>query len=111
MICSMIINLIQLERKLMTLTKIEMQQLTDEFIHFQINQMTREEMATYVYNSMRKEIICQKSHLPLEESLKREIDDYDENLYDVLLSYVRNEENSYEILCEYQHDLQENNFW
>ena len=57
-----------------------MQQLTDEFIHFQINQMTREEMATYVYNSMRKEIICQKSHLPLEESLKREIDDYDAHI-------------------------------
>ena len=36
----------------MTLTKIEIQQLTDEFIHFQINQMTREEMASYVYNSM-----------------------------------------------------------
>ena len=67
----MIINLIQLERKLMTLTKEEMQQLTDEFIHFQINQMTREEMASYVYNIMSKEIICQKSHLPLEESLKR----------------------------------------
>ena len=34
----------------MVLTKEEMQQLTDEFIHFQINQMTREEMASYVYN-------------------------------------------------------------
>ena len=107
----MIINSIQLERKLMALTKTEMQQLTDEFIHFQINQMTREEMASYVYNSMRQEVICQRNHLTLQESLKEQIDEYDENLYDVLLSYVRDEENSYEILCEYQQDSQESNFW
>ena len=104
----MIINLIQLERKLMTLTKEEIQQLTDEFIHFQINQMTREEMASYVENSMRKEI---NGNYNANYSLKKEIDEYDENLYDILLSYVRDEENSYEILCEYQQDSQENNFW
>ena len=74
MICSMIINLIQLERKLMTLTKEEMQQLTDEFIHFQMNQMTREEMASYVYNSMRKEI---NGNYNANYSLKKEIDDED----------------------------------
>ncbi len=95
----------------MALTKEEMQQLTDEFIHFQINQMTREEMASYVYNSMGQEVICQRTHLPLNESLKLQIDEYDENLYDILLSYIKGEENSYEALCEYQHDLQENNFW
>ena len=95
----------------MTPTKEEMQQLTDEFVQFQINQMTREEMASYVYNSMRQEVICQRNHLTLQESLKEQIDEYDENLYDILLSYIRNEENSYEALCEYQHDLQENNFW
>ena len=67
----------------MTPTKEEMQQLTDEFIHFQINQMTREEMASYVYNSMRQEIICQRTHLPLNESLKLQIDEYDEKLYDI----------------------------
>ena len=65
------------QRKLMTLTKIEMQQLTDEFIHFQINQMTREEMASYVYNSMRQEVICQRNHLSLQESLKEQIDEYE----------------------------------
>ena len=94
-----------------SLTPEETQQLVDEFIHFQINQMTREEMASYVYNSIRQEIICQRTHLPLNESLKLQIDEYDENLYDILLSYVRDEENSYEILCEYQQDSQENNFW
>ena len=94
-----------------SLTPEETQQLVDEFIHFQINQMTREEMASYVYNSMRQEVICQRAHLSLQESLKEQIDEYDENLYDILLSYIRDEENSYEALCEYQHDLQENNFW
>ena len=92
----------------MTLTKIEMQQLTDEFIHFQINQMTREEMASYVENSMRKEI---NGNYNANYSLKREIDEYDDNLYDILLSYIRDEENSYEALCEHQQDSQENNFW
>ena len=92
----------------MTLTKIEMQQLTDEFIHFQINQMTREEMASYVYNSMRKEI---NGNYNANYSLKKEIDEYDEYLYDILLSYIREEENSYEALCEHQQDSQENNFW
>ena len=75
----------------MALTKEEMQQLTDEFIHFQINQMSREEMASYVYNSMRQEIICQRTHLTLEESLNLQIDEYDENLYDLLLYYARGE--------------------
>ena len=92
----------------MTLTKIEMQQLTDEFIHFQINQMTREEMASYVENSMRKEI---NGNYNANYSLKKEIDEYDEYLYDLLLSYIRDEENSYEALCEHQQDSQENNFW
>ena len=88
----------------MTPTKEEMQQLTDEFIHFQINQMTREEMASYVYNSMRQEIICQRTHLPLNESLKLQIDEYDDNLYDILVPYVKDEEGSYEVMQEFIHD-------
>ena len=69
----------------MTLTKIEIQQLTDEFIHFQINQMTREEMASYVENSMRKEI---NGNYNANYSLKREIDEYDDNLYDLSLIHI-----------------------
>ena len=91
----------------MTLTKIEIQQLTDEFIHFQINQMTREEMASYVYNSMRQEVICQRAHLSLQESLKEQIDEYDENLYEVLAPYVLDEEGSYEVMQEFIIDRRE----
>ena len=91
-----------------SLTPEETQQLVDEFIHFQINQMTREEMASYVENSMRNEI---NGNYNANYSLKKEIDEYDDNLYDILLSYIRDEENSYEALCEFQQDYQENNFW
>ena len=92
-----------------SLTPEETQQLVDEFIHFQINEMTREEMASYVENSMRKEI---NGNYNANYSLKKEIDEYDEYLYDILLSYIREEENSYEAMQEFIHDReQENNFW
>ena len=91
----------------MVLTKEEMQQLTDEFIHFQINQMTREEMASYVYNSIRQEVICQRTHLPLNESLKLQIDEYDENLYEILEDYVTDTVGSYTALQEFIHDRRE----
>ena len=95
----------------MTLTKDQTKSLVDEFIQFVINDWTKEQMQSYVYDSLKQEILCTRNHLPLNESLKLQIDEYDENLYDILLSYVRDEENSYEILCEYQQDSQENNFW
>ena len=94
----------------MTLTPEETQQLVDEFIHFQINQMTREEMASYVENSMRQEIICQRTHLPLNESLKLQIDEYDENLYEVLAPYVLDMEGSWETMQEFIHDRHANDW-
>ena len=94
-----------------TLNKDQLTDLVNEFVSFQINDMSQEDIYQYLRDIMRQEIICQRNHLTLQESLKEQIDEYDENLYDLLLSYVRGEENSYEALCEYQHDLQENNFW
>ena len=93
------------------LTKDQLTNLVNEFVSFQINEMTQEDIYQYLRDIMRQEIICQRNHLTLQESLKEQIDEYDENLYDILLSYVRDEENSYEVLCEYQQDSQENNFW
>ena len=95
----------------MTLTKDQTKSLVDKFINYVINDWSEEQMLSYVYASLKQEIVCTRNHLPLDESLKLQIDEYDENLYDILLSYIRDEENSYEALCEYQHDLQENNFW
>ena len=47
---------------------------------------------------------------PDPEILKDEIDSYDDFLYDILVSYVKDEENSYEILQEYIHERHENDW-
>ena len=94
-----------------TLNKDQLTDLVNEFVSIQINDMSQEDIYAYLRDIMRQDIINSNSHLTLQESLKEQIDEYDENLYDILLSYIRDEENSYEALCEYQHDLQENNFW
>ena len=40
----------------MTLTKVGTQQLVDEFIEFQVNEMTNDELISYVSNHLRQEI-------------------------------------------------------
>ena len=40
----------------MTLTKVETQQLVDEFIEFQVNEMTNDELISYASNHLRQEI-------------------------------------------------------
>ena len=42
-----------------------------------------------------------------EDELRDEMDEYDENLYEVLAPYVLDEEGSYEVLQEFLHDRQE----
>ena len=56
--------------------------LLDEYVLFRIEEMTRDEMASYVYDSMRQEIIVSRPDLTLDETLKQEIDEYDEYLYE-----------------------------
>ena len=43
-------------------------------------------MLSYVYASLKQEIVCTRNHLPLDESLKLQIDEYDDNLYEILLT-------------------------
>ena len=50
-----------------------------------INDWSEEQMLSYVYSSLKQEIVCTRNHLPLDESLKLQIDEYDENLYEILL--------------------------
>ena len=87
-----------------TLTTEQTKSLLDEFIDFVINDWTPEQMQSYVYDSLKQEILCTRNHLPLEESLKEQIDEYDENLYEVLVPYVKDEEGSYEVMQEFIHD-------
>ena len=85
----------------MTLTKVETQQLVDEFIEFQVSEMTSEEMITYISNHLRQEI--NQSN----DNIKKQIDDYDEYLYEILVNYIQDKPKSYEILKEFKHERQE----
>tara|TARA_B100000214_G_scaffold291722_1_gene221410 strand:+ start:119 stop:409 length:291 start_codon:yes stop_codon:yes gene_type:complete len=92
----------------MTLTKSlfttdEIQDLKEEFVEFQINEMTTEEMAAYIRDAELKKVN------PLtEDQLRNEIDEYDEYLYEILANYVKDVDNSWEILNEFIHDRQQN---
>ena len=87
-----------------TLTKDQLIELKNEFVDFKINEMTNEELTDYVRAMMLLEID------PDPEILKDEIDAYDDFLYDILVSYVKGEENSYEILQEFIHERHENDW-
>ena len=81
-----------------TLNKDQLTDLVDEFVSFQINDMSQEDIYQYLRDIMRQEIICQRNHLTLQESLKEQIDEYDENLYEVLEDYVTDTVGSYTCL-------------
>ena len=80
----------------------QIQDLREEFIEFEINDMSREEMASFVRNQKLKEY-----NLYSENMLRQEIDEYDENLYEVLAPYVLDEEGSWEVMQEFIHDRRE----
>ncbi len=93
-----------------TLNKEQLKDLVNEFVSFQINDMSQEDMYQYLRDIMRQEIICQRNHLSLQESLKEQIDEYDEHLYDLLIPYVQDEEGAYEELQEFIHDRHANDW-
>ena len=94
----------------MTLTKDQTKDLVDEFIRFVMNDWTAEQMQSYVFDSLKQEILCTRNHLSLNESLKLQIDEYDDNLYDILVPYVKDEEGSYEEMQEFIHDRHANDW-
>ena len=86
------------------LTEDQLIELKSEFVEFKLNEMSFAELQDYVRSMMLLEVD------PDPEILKDEIDAYDENLYEVLVPYVKNEENSYEILQEFIHERHENDW-
>ena len=86
-------------------TKDELQDLRKEFIEFKINEMTMEDMASYIHDIMIHDV-----NVLNEEELRYEIDSYDEYLYEILAKYVKDEEGSYEEMQEFIHDRQENDW-
>ena len=92
------------------LKKDQLTNLVDEFVSFQINDMSQEDIYQYLRDIMRQEIICQRNHLTLQESLKEQIDEYDENLYEILEDYVTDTVGSYTALQEFIHDRHANDW-
>ena len=93
-----------------TLTTEQTKDLVDEFVKFVIDDWTAEQLQSYVYDSLKQEIVCTRNHLPLEESLKEQIDEYDDNLYELLIPYVQDREGAYEELEEFKHDRHANDW-
>ena len=82
-----------------TLTKDQLQDLREEFIEFKINEMTSEDMASYI-----RDIMIHDVNLLNKEELEFEINSYDENLYEILEDYVTDTVGSYTALQEFIHD-------
>ena len=86
-------------------TKQELLDLRREFVKFKLADMTSEDLFAYIRDVMMNDLIDLN-----EEELREEIDDYDEYLYEVLASYVKDEEGSYEEMQEFIHDRQANDW-
>ena len=86
-------------------TKHELQDLRREFVKFKLADMASEDLFAYIRDIMMNDLIDLN-----EEELRDEIDDYDEYLYEVLASYVKDEEGSYEEMQEFIHDRHANDW-
>ena len=86
-------------------TKHELQDLRREFVKFKLADMDSEDLFAYIRDIMMNDLIDLD-----EEELRDEIDDYDEYLYEVLASYVKDEEGSYEEMQEFIHDRHANDW-
>ena len=82
-----------------TLTKDQLQDLREEFIEFKINEMTSEDMASYI-----RDIMLHDVNVLNKEELEFEINSYDDNLYEILEDYVTDTVGSYTALQEFIHD-------
>ena len=80
-------------------TKQELLDLRREFVKFKLADMDSEDLFAYIRDVMMNDLIDLD-----EEELRDEIDDYDEYLYEILASYVKDEEGSYEEMQEFIHD-------
>ena len=89
----------------MTLTTDQFNNLKNEFVEFQINEMTTEDMVSYVRDVLWNDVE-KLTHVELED----EINEYDENLYEVLEDYVTDTVGSYTALQEFKHDRHANDW-
>ena len=81
------------------LTLNQFNKLKNEFVEFQINEMTTEDMVSYV-----RDVLWTNVEKLTDVELEDEINEYDEHLYDILVPYVKDEEGSQEVMQEFIHD-------
>ena len=86
------------------LTEDQLIELKKEFVEFKLNEMTNEDLYQYVRDIMMLDVD------PDPEILKDTIDEYDDFLYDILVSYVKDEEDSYLTLQQFIHERHENDW-
>ena len=67
--------------------------------------MTTEDMQAYI-----RDIMIHDVNVLNQEELEYEINSYDDNLYEVLVPYVKDEEGSYEVMQEFIHDRHANDW-
>ena len=89
----------------MTLTAEQVQDLREEFIEFKINEMTSEDMASYI-----RDIMIHDVNVLNKEELEYEINSYDDNLYEILEDYVTDTVGSYTALQEFIHERHANDW-
>ena len=89
----------------MTLTTDQLTDLREEFIEFKINEMTTEDMQAYI-----RDIMIHDVNVLNQEELEYEINSYDDNLYEILESYVLDEPDSYNNMLEFIHDRHANDW-
>ena len=87
---------------MVTLTPDQLTDLKKEFIEFKINEMTADDMASYI-----RGIWMLDGSLNDPYELEFEINSYDDNLYEILVPYVKDEVGSYEVMQEFIHDRRE----
>ena len=90
---------------MVTLTPDQLTNLKKEFIEFKINEMTSEDMASYI-----RDIMIHDVNLLNKEELEFEINSYDDNLYEILEDYVTDTVGSYTALQEFIHDRHANDW-
>ena len=86
------------------LTEDQLIELKVQFVEFKLNEMTHEDLYQYVRDIMMLDVD------PDPEILKDTIDEYDDFLYDILVSYVKDEEDSYLALQQFIHERHENDW-
>ena len=89
----------------MTLTTDQLTDLKEEFIEFKINEMTTEDMQAYI-----RDIMIHDVNVLNQEELEYEINSYEDNLYEILESYVLDEPDSYNNMLEFIHDRHANDW-